>query len=106
MIGLESLTRFRIKEKILSYKRGGRWGAESRDSSVKTVVGLIQQFFEVDANPDPAKVHWVTKLQNLLTNSKTEQPAYDFKQGFLELSNKPTFDAPRYTQVGSQHLTP
>lgn len=31
-------------------------------------------------------------MQNLLTNSKTEQPAYDFKLGFLELSNNPAFD--------------
>ena len=87
------------KGKNIFIQDGGRWGAESRGASVKTVVGLIQQFFEVDANPDPAKVHWVTKLQNLLTNSKTEQPAYDFKQGFLELSNKPTFDEGSFDKV-------
>lgn len=80
------------KGKNIVIQEGGRWGAENRDAAVKTVLGLIQQFFEEDANPDPAKVHWVTKLQNLLTNSKTEQPAYDFKQGFLELSNNPAFD--------------
>lgn len=80
------------KGKNIVIQEGGRWGAENRDAAVKNVLGLIQQFFEEDANPDPAKVHWVTKLQNLLTNSKTEQPAYDFKQGFLELSNNPAFD--------------
>ncbi|MDQ4628365.1 DUF262 domain-containing protein [Janthinobacterium lividum] len=87
------------KGKNIVIQEGGRWGAENRGASVKTVVGLIQQFFEVDANPDPAKVHWVTKLQNLLTNSKTEQPAYDFKQGLLELSNKPTFDEGSFDKV-------
>ena len=41
---------------------------------------------------DPATVHWVTKFQNLLTNSKTEQSSYDFKQGFMVLSPNPEFD--------------
>ncbi|MDF3196620.1 DUF262 domain-containing protein [Pseudomonas sp. 1928-m] len=80
------------KGRHISIQEGGRWGAENRAAAVDSVIGMIQKFFETDPNPDPAKVHWVTKLQNLLTNSKTEQAAYDFKQGFLELSEKPTFD--------------
>jgi predicted HTH transcriptional regulator len=51
------------------------------------------------ANPDPAKVHWVARLQNLLTNSRTEQPAYDFKQGFLELSGNPRFDEASFDKI-------
>lgn len=87
------------KGKNIVIQEGGRWGAENREAAVKTVIGIIQQFFEEDTNPDPAKVHWVTKLQNLLTNSKTEQPAYDFKQGFLELSDKPTFDEGSFDKI-------
>ena len=52
-----------------------------------------------NSNPDPAKVHWVTKLQNLLTNSKTEQAAFDFKQGFLELSDNPKFDDGSFDKI-------
>lgn len=80
-------------------QEGGRWGADNRATAVNTVIGMIQQYFELDKNPDPAKVHWVTKLQNLLTNSKTEQSAYDFKQGLLELADKPKFDEDSFDKI-------
>lgn len=85
--------------KNITIQEGGRWGAENRGSAVNSVVGWIQRFFEEDRNPDPAQVHWVTKLQNLLTNSKIEQSAYDFKQGFLTLSNNPTFDNQSFEKI-------
>lgn len=87
------------KGKNISIQEGGRWGAENRGVAVNSVVGMIQQYFEDDSNPDPAKVHWVTNLQNLLTNSKTEQSAYDFKQGFLELSKRPSFDENSFEKI-------
>ena len=87
------------KGKNIVIQEGGRWGAENRAAAVNTVVGIIQQYFELDLNPDPAKVHWVTKLQNLLTNSKTEQAAFDFKQGFLELSDNPKFDDGSFDKI-------
>lgn len=87
------------KGKNIVIQEGGRWGAENRASAINSVVGMIQQFFEKNKNHDPAKVHWVTKLQNLLTNSKTEQSAYDFKQGFLELSSNPSFDEGSFDKI-------
>lgn len=87
------------KGKHIVIQEGGRWGAENRAAAVRTVLGMIIDHFEVDANPDPAKVHWVTRLQNLLTNSQTEQPAYDFKQGFLELSGNPRFDEGSFDKI-------
>jgi hypothetical protein len=87
------------KGKNIVIQEGGRWGAENRQAAVNSVVGIIQQYFEQDSNPDPARVHWVTKLQNLLTNSKTEQSAYDFKQGFLELSDNPSFDDSSFDKI-------
>lgn len=85
--------------KHIDVQEGGRWGAENRAAAVKTVVGLISEYFEDDKNPDPATVHWVTKFQNLLTNSKTEQSAYDFKQGFLKLSEEMSFDENSFEKV-------
>ena len=78
---------------------GGRWGADNRSATVDSVVGWIQGFFEDDKNPDPAKVHWVTKFQNLLTNSITEQAAYDFKQGFYTLNQPPSFDEGSFDKI-------
>jgi len=83
----------------MDIQEGGRWGAENRGMTVNSVVGWIQGYFEDDKNPDPAKVHWVTKFQNLLTNSKTEQAAYDFKQGFYTLNAKPDFDESSFDKI-------
>lgn len=85
--------------KSIEIQDGGRWGADNRGKTVNSVVGWIQGYFEEDKNPDPAKVHWVTKFQNLLTNSKTEQAAYDFKQGFCTLDPKPSFDAGSFDKI-------
>lgn len=85
--------------KNIEIQDGGRWGADNRAKTVNSVVGWIQGYFEEDKNPDPAKVHWVTKFQNLLTNSKTEQAAYDFKQGFYTLSPSPSFDAGSFDKI-------
>lgn len=87
------------KGKNIVIQEGGRWGADNRAAAINSVVGLILQYFELDSNPDPAKVHWVTKLQNLLINSKTEQSAYDFKQGFIELSDNPKFDDSSFDKI-------
>lgn len=85
--------------KNIQIQDGGRWGADNRGRTVDSVVGWVQGFFEEDKNPDPAKVHWVTKFQNLLTNSLTEQAAYDFKQGFYNLSQKPSFDEGSFEKI-------
>lgn len=85
--------------KSIQIQDGGRWGADNRSKTIDSVVGWIQGFFEDDKNLDPAKVHWVTKFQNLLTNSLTEQAAYDFKQGFYTLSKNPSFDEGSFDKI-------
>ncbi|UWR15955.1 DUF262 domain-containing protein [Sulfitobacter sp. M368] len=85
--------------KSIAIQEGGRWGAENRSNAVNAVVGMIQGFFEDNTAPDPAKVHWVSQFQNLLTSSRTEQSAYDFKQGFLKLADKPSFDEDAFRRI-------
>jgi len=102
MVVLDSaglITRLTDCGKNIQVQDGGRWGADNRSKSVDSVVGWIQGFFEDDKNPDPAKVHWVTKFQNLLTNSITEQTVYDFKQGFYTLNKPPSFDEGSFDKV-------
>lgn len=86
--------------KSIVVQDGGRWGAENRSRTIESVVGWISKYFEEDLNSDPAKVHWITKFQNLLTNSITEQSAYDFKQGFYTLNPKnPAFDENSFDKI-------
>lgn len=91
----------RLKDcgKNIQVQDGGRWGADNRSRMIDSTIGWMQGFFENDQNPDPAKVHWITKLQNLLTNSITEQAAYDFKQGFYTLNPNPSFDENSFDKI-------
>ncbi|MFN1128607.1 DUF262 domain-containing protein [Lelliottia nimipressuralis] len=93
------IARLRDCGKNIQVQDGGRWGADNRSMMVDSLIGSMQGFFENDQNPDPAKVHWITKLQNLLTNSITEQAAYDFKQGFYTLDQKPSFDEKSFAKI-------
>lgn len=80
-------------------QEGGRWGAENRQRAINSAVGMIQTAFGPATQTDPALVHWITQLQNLLRQSYTEQAAYDFKQGFLELDGKNKFDEDSFQKI-------
>lgn len=70
---------------------GGRWAAVTREKSVNDLIAMITRYFQ----PAPKQYinhAWVTEIRNLLTNSRTEQPSYDFKQGFFNLSGENRFD--------------
>jgi hypothetical protein len=78
---------------------GGRWSADSRQKAVQATVGMLQNAFGPATEMDPAKILWITKLQNLLSQSYTEQSAYDFKQGFFELNGVPKFDEASFEKI-------
>ncbi|EID2626292.1 DUF262 domain-containing protein [Escherichia coli] len=70
---------------------GGRWAASTREKSVNDLIAMITRYFQ----PAPQRYvnhAWITEIRNLLTNSRTEQPSYDFKQGFFNLSGNHNFD--------------
>lgn len=78
---------------------GGRWGAEQRQNAVNSYAGLIQKSFKKAKTTDPATVHWITQMENLLTQSFTEQNSYDFKQGFLRLDGKTEIDEDSFEKI-------
>lgn len=80
-------------------QEGGRWGADNREKAIASVVGMIQKAFGPSTNTDPAQIHWINQFQNLLRQSYTEQAAYDFKQGFMTLSEKPSFDDSSFEKI-------
>lgn len=76
---------------IIIVTDGGRWAAVTREKSVNDLIAIIARYFQ----PAPQRYvnqAWITEIRNLLTNSRTEQPSYDFKQGFLNLSGNNQFD--------------
>jgi|JI10StandDraft_1071094.scaffolds.fasta_scaffold53999_2 hypothetical protein len=78
---------------------GGRWGAEQRQHAVNSYIGLIQKSFKKSKVGDPATLHWITQMENLLTQSFTEQNNYDFKQGFLRLDKSPSLDEESFAKI-------
>jgi len=78
---------------------GGRWGAEDRSQLVNGAAGIYGAAFGPSKAYDPAQVRWITQMENILTQSYTEQAAYDFKQGFLRLDGKHTFDEDSFDKV-------
>ena len=78
---------------------GGRWGAQQRINAVNGTAGILSPAFRPATSYDPSHVRWITQLENILTQSYTEQAAYDFKQGFLRLDDKKGFDEESFEKV-------
>lgn len=91
--------RLRNSGDAIVMQEGGNWGAESRAKAIAAAVGLYQASFVASKNQDPAQVHWVTQLQNLLSQSYTEQSSYDFKQGFTLLDKSNAFDDDSFEKI-------
>ncbi|VWC79302.1 GmrSD restriction endonuclease domain-containing protein [Burkholderia lata] len=78
---------------------GGRWGAEVRANAVNGAAGVYGPAFGPAKGYDPAQVRWITQMENILTQSYTEQGAYDFKQGFIRLDGKDQFDEESFDKI-------
>lgn len=83
----------------IAVPEGGRWGAEARTNAVNGAAGVYGPAFGPANAYDPAQVRWITQLENILTQSYTEQGAYDFKQGFIRLDGKNTFDDESFNKI-------
>jgi len=78
---------------------GGRWGAVDRTNAVNGAAGVYGTAFGPSKAYDPAQIRWITQMETILTQSYTEQAAYDFKQGFLRLDGKNTFDEDSFDKI-------
>ncbi len=85
--------------KNIQVPEGGRWGAEDRTNLVNSAAGIYGAAFGPATTYDPAKVRWITQMENILTQSYTEQAAYDFKQGFLRLDGTHAFDEESFEKI-------
>lgn len=87
-----------VGEKI-NIPEGGSWGAQDRADEVKRTSAIISKAFVKNDGEDPARAHWINRLENILTQSLTEQANYEFKQGFLNLDGKSKFDEQSFEKI-------
>ncbi|MER9331573.1 hypothetical protein [Mesorhizobium sp. M0488] len=87
-----------IGEKI-NIPEGGRWGAEDRHNEVVRQVAVLEKSFVDLEEGDPTRSRWLTQFEGILTASKTEQAAYDFKIGFIRLNGEDKCDEGSFDKV-------
>ena len=85
--------------KYIEVGEGGRWSADQRSNAVNSNVGRYDPCFVNSDTVDSAVVHWISQLQNISSQSYTEQASYDFKQGFLLLDGSNNFDEDNFEKV-------
>lgn len=91
--------RMRNSGNSISVPEGGNWGADQRRRTIDAVVGMYGPAFGPASVADPAIVHWITQLENILSQSYTEQNSYDFKQGFLRLDGTHALDEGSFQKI-------
>ena len=64
---------------------GGNWSAKEKQTQSDALVGVIKKCFSKSNENDPSRNQWVTKFENILMQSSTEQTLYDFKVGLHPL---------------------
>lgn len=76
-------------DKIISLAAGGgNWSAKEKQTQSDALYGVIQSCFIKAQENDPARSQWVTRFENILMQSSTEQTLYDFKVGLHPLNNR------------------
>ncbi|MCL7942354.1 DUF262 domain-containing protein [Marinobacter sp. ATCH36] len=64
---------------------GGNWSAKEKQTQVDALYGVIRNCFGRPKSNDPARNQWITRFENILMQSSTEQNLYDFKIGLHDL---------------------
>ncbi len=80
-------------------RSGPTWNYQNKKRNINKVKGIIRECFKRRNSPDPANESWITEFETLLTQSKTEQALYDFKQGFTKLDGKGEFDKDNFDKI-------
>lgn len=83
----------------INITRGGNWSAGNKTNNIRAVKGILRDCFKHREQVDPAIDSWLTEFETLLTQSKTEQSLYDFKQGFTKLDGRGEFDRDCFEKI-------
>jgi len=79
---------------------GGNWSAKEKQTQINALCGVIKECFQKSKTNDPARNQWITRFENLLMQSSTEQTLYDFKVGLHSLSlNDDSFNQEAFSKI-------
>lgn len=78
---------------------GGNWSAKEKQTQTEALCGVLRKHFEKRTENDPARNQWITKFENILMQSSTEQTLYDFKIGFHDLDEMSNFNQDCFSKV-------
>lgn len=81
-----------IGTRLLKDVSSDNWNALRREEYIKAIQGVIGNEFIDTEGENPAVDEWISKLENILMQSKIEQQLYDFKIGLHQLSPNPNFN--------------
>ena len=70
-----------IGQREFSNISSNNWNARYRNEKINAIEGIIKACFIESEKSDPAIDNWISKLENILMQSKIEQQLYDFKIG-------------------------
>lgn len=78
---------------------GGNWSAKEKQTQIDALCGVLKRCFTQRNINDPGRNQWVTKFENILMQSSTEQTLYDFKLGFHDLVEGAIFNKALFSKV-------
>ncbi|UZE45135.1 DUF262 domain-containing protein [Selenomonas sputigena] len=65
-----------------------KWTAKYRNEKINAIEGIIKDCFMDSEQSNPAVDNWVSKLENILMQSKIEQQLFDFKVGVYDFCSR------------------
>jgi len=87
-------------DKIINLAAGGGiWSAKEKQTQLDALCGVIRGKFIKSTNNDPARDQWITRFENILMQSSTEQTLYDFKVGLHSLSVDDKFNQETFSKI-------
>ena len=88
-----------IGTRILAGISSDNWNAHYREEYVRAIQGIIESEFVNVEGEDPAVDEWISKLENLLMQSKIEQQLFDFKIGLHDVASNPAFNQKCFSKI-------
>lgn len=87
-------------DKIISLAAGGgNWSAKEKQTQIDALCGVIRGTFIKSTSNDPARGQWITRFENILMQSSTEQTLYDFKVGLHSLMGDDKFNQELFSKI-------